>query len=184
MAAEIRLQELCADRLQAYLKQRGYDNIKTGEQTQIIKDCTIVPENGEFTLVMGHAEVDVALYKTDEELTEHIEEDSTFKLYQNADNRFRVPLIVLEIKSGDTTTDMIRNRSIIAREMNEVFPFMGYFFIADNAAPTSLMTWRAGKYLDGFFFSEEEATEEWIDDRLIDDGVRPHLEKLEQLNIV
>ncbi len=136
MTAEARLQGLCADRLRAYVDQQGYDDTKIGEQTQIIKDCTIVPENGEFTLVMGHAEADVALYKTDEDPTEHMEEDSKFKLYQNADNGFRVPLIILETKSSDLTTDKVRNRNIVAREMNEVFPFVGYFFIADNAAPT------------------------------------------------
>ncbi|MEA1930856.1 MAG: hypothetical protein U9O06_04835 [Euryarchaeota archaeon] len=112
MATESRLQRLCADRLRSHMSQRGYNNLKTDEQTQIIKDCTIVPEYGEFTLVMGHAEVDVALYKTDDGLTKHIEEDSKFKLYQNSDNELRVPIIVLEIKSGDMTTDMIRNRNI------------------------------------------------------------------------
>lgn len=68
--------------------------------------------------------------------------------------------------------------------MNEVFPFMGYFFIADNAAPTPRLTWRAGKHFDGFFFFEKEATQEWVDNRVIKDGIRPHLEKLEQLNII
>lgn len=138
MAAEIRLRELCADRLRAYVNQRGYEDVKTGEQTQISKYCTIVPENGEFTPVMGHAEADVALYKTDEDLTEHMEEDSKFEPYQNADNGSRAPLIILETKSSDLTTDKVRNGNIVAREMNEVFPFVGYFFRRGSRRPDSL----------------------------------------------
>lgn len=110
MDSEQALQELCAERIRSYLEANGYEDIQTGEQTRIIKDCTFVPEDGSFTLYLGHAEADVVLYRTATELSEEIEEGQHLKLYQNASNDLRIPYAVLEIKKGDLTTDAIRSR--------------------------------------------------------------------------
>lgn len=184
MSAEERLQHLCAERIRSYLNTNGYDDIRIGEGVRIIKDCTFVPDETGFTLYLGHAEADVALYIPADELTDEIEESEHLKLYQNAENEFRVPITVLEIKNGTLTTDSIRSRSIIAREMNEIFPFLGYFFVADESTPTPRKMYRAGKHFDSFFLTEEVATKEWIRDQIIDVGVEPHLQKLEALDVL
>lgn len=184
MASEERLQRLCAERIRSYLDSNGYGDIEVGERTRIIKDCTFVPDENGFTLYLGHAEADVVLYKTANELTEQIQEDDHLKLYQNSSNELRIPYAILEIKSGDLTTDAIRSRTIIAREMNEIFPFLGYFFVGDETSPTPRMMYRAGKHFDSFFISEKSADIEWVRDQVIDDGIEPHLKKLESLGVL
>jgi hypothetical protein len=186
MASEKQLQQLCTERIRSYLDANGYGEIQTGERTRIIKDCTFVPDEtgDDFTLFLGHAEADVVLYKTANELTEEIEESEHLKLYQNASNELRIPYAVLEIKNGSLTTDAIRSRTIIAREMNEIFPFVGYFFVGDETSPTSRMMYRAGKHFDSFFITDEVADKEWVRDQVIDDGIEPHLQKLESLGVL
>lgn len=96
----------------------------------------------------------------------------------NADNEFRIPFVVLEVKRGSITTDAIRSRSIIAREMNEIFPFLGYFFVVDgvdNYMPRKI--YRAGKHFDSFFFNQDEGDSAWIRENVIADEVEPHIEK-------
>jgi hypothetical protein len=184
MATEERLQNLCAERIESYLNSNGYSNIQVGERIRIIKDCTFVPDDSGFTLYLGHAEADVALYIPATELTQAVDESQHLKLYQNSSNEFRIPISVLEIKNGIQTTDAIRSRSIIAREMNEIFPFLGYFFAADESTPTPRKMYRAGKHFDSFFLSEDAASKEWIRDQIIDVGIEPHLQKLESLGVI
>jgi len=184
MSSEQRLQHLCAERIRSYLDSTGYTDIRVGEGVRIIKDCTFVPDETGFTLYLGHAEADVALYKPASELTDVVEESEHLKLYQNASNEFRVPITVLEIKNGKLTTDAIRSRSIIAREMNEIFPFLGYFFVVDESTPTPRKMYRAGKHFDSFFLNDDAASKEWIRDQIIDVGIEPHLQKLEALDVL
>lgn len=68
--------------------------------------------------------------------------------------------------------------------MNEIFPFLGYFFVADETAPTPRMMYRAGKHFDSFFLTEGEADKEWIREQVIADGIEPHLLKLESLGVL
>lgn len=184
MGSEKRLQQLCAERIRGYLDANGYGDIQTGEQTRIIKDCTFVPDEDGFTLYLGHAEADVVLYRTAEELTDEIEESDHLKLYQNSSNELRIPYAILEIKNGSLTTDAIRSRTIIAREMNEIFPFLGYFFVGDETSPTPRMMYRAGKHFDSFFINDETGDENWVREQVIAEGVEPHLEKLESLGVL
>lgn len=184
MSSEERLQSLCLERIRSYLDSNGYSDIQTGQRTRIIKDCTFIPEEGAFSLYLGHAEADVALFTPANDLTDEVEEGRRLKLYQNSSNEIRIPLIVLEIKSGSPTTDAIRSRTIIAREMNEIFPFMTYFFVGDNMDPTPRKIYRAGKHFTSFFVNHEEADKEWIRDSVIDGGVEPHLQKLESLDVI
>jgi len=184
MGSEQRLQRLCADRIRSYLEANDYGDIQVGEQTRIIKDCTFVPDEDGFTLYLGHAEADVVLYKTADSLTEELEESEHLKLYQNASNELRIPYAILEIKNGTLTTDAIRSRTIIAREMNEIFPFLGYFFVGDETAPSPRMMYRAGKHFDSFFLTEEVGDKEWVREQVINDGIEPHLLKLESLGVL
>ena len=184
MGSEIDLQNSCAERIEGYLSANGYGDIQVGERTRVIKDCTFVPDEEGFTLYLGHAEADVVLYKTADELTKQVSESDHLKLYQNASNEFRIPYAILEIKSGNLTTDAIRSRTIIAREMNEIFPFLGYFFVAEETQPTPKMMYRAGKHFDSFFLTEGTGDKEWIREHVIDDGIEPHLQKLEALDVL
>jgi hypothetical protein len=184
MGTEERLQHLCAERIESYLDANGYDDIQTGERVRIIKDCTFVPDDSGFTCYLGHAEADVALYKPVSDLTEEIQEGEHLKLYQNSTNELRIPIAILEIKNGVITTDAIRSRSIIAREMNEIFPFLSYFFVGDEMTPTPRKMYRAGKHFDSFFLTDEVAGKEWIRDQIIDVGIEPHLQKLESLDVI
>lgn len=184
MSSEERLQHLCAERVRSYLNSSSHSNIRVGEGVRIIKDCTFVPDDSGFTLYLGHAEADVALYIPATELTEAVDESDHLKLYQNSTNELRIPIAVLEIKNGTLTTDAIRSRSIIAREMNEIFPFLGYFFVADESTPTPRKMYRAGKHFDSFFLNEDSASKEWIRDQIIDVGIEPHLQKLEAIGVL
>lgn len=185
MAGEIELQHLCARAAETFLSESGHCDIQVGERIHIIKDCTFVPENDDFTLLLGHAQADVAIFIESEELTGQVEESRNLKLYMNAENVFRVPLAVLEVKRGSMTTDAIRSRDIIAREMNEIFPFMGYFFVADEVGrvmPRKI--YRAGKHFDSFFLRRETADREWVDENVVREGLAPHFEKLANLEVL
>jgi hypothetical protein len=187
MGSEVRLQELCEDGIRSYLDTNGFEAIQTGQETKIIKDCTFVPEEDSFTLYLGHAEADVVLYKTADGITEVLNEGDSLKLYQNSANEVRIPLVVLEVKNGSSstpTTDAIRSRTIIAREMNEIFPFLGYFFVGDEMSLNRRKIFRAGKHFTSFFISDEPADKDWIRDELIDEGIEPHLQKLKYLGML
>ena len=171
MGREDELQQLCLTQIREYVEESRYQGLKVEMEVPIIKDCTFVYEEG-FSMYLGHARTDVCVYVKADHLSAHLKETAFFKLYQNGDKNIRIPIIVLETKRGDKdgklNTDSIRSRTIIAREMNEIFPFCGYFFIADHMAAASPgKVHRAGKHYNAFFTRDETADAKWIEDGMV-----------------
>lgn len=124
-----------------------------------------------------------------EKLAPHLEETDYFKLYQNGEKDIRIPFIVIETKRGNKegklNTDSIRSRTIIAREINEIFPFCGYFLVADRVKAVSPgKIHRAGKHYNSFYTRDDKADEKWIEENIVKRAVGPHLRELEENGII
>ncbi len=186
--SEEEFQEEIVSEVEKFLEKEWYaeKGVEVNKNVKILKDCTLVPEdNGKFGLYLGHAETDVAIYKDSQELSKEVKSKDFFKVYNKRDKEeFHVPLVIIETKSGEVTTDSIRSRTIIAREMNEIFPFIGYFFAAENTKKTNLTLYRQGKHFESFFIKKDRANEKWIVDNIIREGISPHLKKLKNLDII
>lgn len=186
---EEELQEQILDQIQRYIDRHTYVGIKAEKEVPIIKDCTFVYENDGFSMYLGHARTDVCIYVESQNLTSYLDESEFFKLYQNGDKSIRIPLVILETKRGDgegkLNTDSIRSRTIIAREINEIFPFCGYFFVADRVGPASPgKVHRAGKHFDSFYTCDEEANQKWLRDNIMEQAIGPHMRELVGSGIV
>lgn len=44
--------------------------------------------------------------------------------------------------------------------------------------------YRANKQFDGAFIRSETATVDWVEDAIIDNGIRPHLSQLEDIGVL
>lgn len=159
--------------------------LRVGRGIDIIQNCTFVPDDDGFKFYLGHAETDISLYTTSKALSSEIQPGSRLKLWQTSDKEIRIPFAVVEVKRTPTT-DAIRSRDLLAREMKQVFPFLGYFFIADDTSKTAANLWRHGKHFDGVFiqrskFNSPNGPDTPAVDRLVEDGIIPHLEELENL---
>lgn len=177
------LQDLCVSEIRAHLDTHGFTEVRVGKEVPVIKDCTFVHENDGFSLYLGHAKTDVCAYVEAEQLTAHLEETSFFKLYQNGDKTVNVPLAILETKRGNAdgklNTDSIRSRTIVAREVNEIFPHCGYFFVADRMGASSPgKVHRAGKHFDAFYTCDGLADREWLSETVLKHAIGPYLEEL------
>jgi len=163
MGTEEELQELCLE----VLRDRYHEpeQIYVDSQVSIIKDCTFAPEDGDFTLYFGHTKGDIVLYRRIDSDPDRFAENSSFKpWWQNADDELNIPFAVIEVKRGDSaTTGAIRSKSEDARELRGIFPFLGYFFVADEVDIQPHKFYGANKQFNGAFIRRKEAaTREWI----------------------
>lgn len=184
MGSEDDLQQLCLETLREHYHDP--EQLRVDKQVPIVKDCTFVPENGGFTLYFGHIKGDIVLYRQLDSLADHFTEADSFKpWWQNGDNDLNVPFAVIELKRGDSaTTGAIRSKNEDARELRNLFPFLGYFFVADEVEMQPHKFYRANKQFDGAFIRSETATVEWVQDAIIDNGIRPHLCQLEDIGVL
>lgn len=184
MGTEKELQELCLETL----RNEHYEpeRVQVDTQVPIIKDCTFVPEDGGFTLYFGHTKGDIVLYRTLDSSAGRFNENDSFKpWWQNAEDELNIPFAVIEVKRGDSaTTGAIRSKSEDARELRGIFPFLGYFFVADEVDLQPHKFYRANKRFDGSFVTDESATGEWITKKVVRNGVKPHLNQLEDIGIL
>lgn len=189
MPGEDELQNLCVENIQSNLEELPYSDLQVGSEVAIMKDCTFVYDD-EVKLYLGHAKTDVAIYLESPELTSHLDESDHFKLYQNGDKEIRIPLVIIETKRGDEdgggiTTDSIRSRTIIAREINEIFPFCTYVFLADRASAVSPeKLHRAGKHFERFYTFDAELDPKTFNEDIYDDVIVPHLKNLSREGIL
>ena len=188
MFSEEEFQVQCHQEIEEYISNSAYPQIESSIEVPIIKDCTFVI--GEKPkLILGHAKTDVCLYIESKELSDHLVETDHFKLYQNGDKKIRVPLAIFEIKRGNTngriSTDAIRSRTIIAREINEIFPSCSYYFVGDRASAVSPeKIQRAGKHYDDYFLCSELADSAWIRENVVEKAVEPLLNDLQRERIL
>lgn len=184
MGTEDELQQLCLETLRQ--SKEIPEEIRVDKQVPIIKDCTFVPEDGDFTLYFGHIKGDIVLYRRLETAEEGFSESEFFKpWWQNSDDTLNIPYAVIEVKRGDSaTTGAIRSKNEDAREIRSIFPFVGYFFVADDVAIQPHKFYRANKRFDGAFITDETAKTDWVVDTLIHNGIKPHISQLEGTNVL
>lgn len=75
-------------------------------------------------------------------------------------------------------TDYVRKDAVAP------FPFLGYFFVADEVKMQPHKFYCANKQFDGAFIRSETATVDWVEDAIIDNGIRPHLSQLEDIGVL
>jgi len=188
MSREEELQNLCHREIENLIDDEGFDDLNVGTEVPIIKDCSFVFEN-QLKMYLGHADTDICIYMNSEELTSQLTETDHFKLWQNGDKEIRIPIVIIETKRGDAdgaiSTDNIRSRTIIAREMNEIFPFSSYVFVGDRAGAVSPgKIYRAGKHYDEFYLCPQKADSDWVNEVVIDNAIKPHLQSLQLEGII
>lgn len=185
MGTEEDLQKLCLETLRDCY--HGREKIQVDSQVPVIKDCTFVPEDGDFTLYFGHTKGDIVLYRQLEQAEDEFRESEFFKpWWQNGDDELNIPYAVIEVKRGDSaTTGAIRSKNEDAREIRSIFPFVGYFFVADEVDIQSHKFYRANKRFDSAFLKQQEAaTSKWISQKVIKNGIEPHLNQLEDVGVL
>ncbi len=166
------------------LKQMEQEyGLKVDRKVKILADLTCIKEKGKFRLGMGFAEVDVAIYKqisfdkSNRQLFEYfkfIHDSKKDKEYLN------IPFIILELKSGDITSDAIRARSEVARKIKEIFPFCSYIFIGEDTAKKEETLLRQGKGFNNFFIFENKIEERNIDN-IVSRFIKPYLDNLQNM---
>lgn len=190
MTEEDKLKQSLISNIEDFLEEKFPEkDLEVDEEVPIIKDCTFVYEEGEFSMYLGHAKADIAIYIKSKNLTNQLEETDTLKLYQNGSKEINIPLAVIETKRGSDkekiTTDSIRSRTIIAREMNEIFPHSSYIFIADNAGKvTPGKLERAGKHFDHILTTKGKADQKWIEEEIITEIIETHLDKVAESGLL
>jgi hypothetical protein len=158
-------------------------------KTKVLCDLTCVREkhNDEekFQLVLGFAEVDIAIYKPIKINKEKIMKTGLLKLYQDEQDKngnqdyLNIPLVILELKSGSVTSDSIRARSVVAEKIRDIFPFCAYFFIAENTTKRDITLYRQGKSFTKFYTSPIELQNADIEKIRIW-FIEPHLNYLQE----
>ena len=185
MGTEEELQQVCLEILRDCYHEP--ERIHVDSQVPIIKDCTFVPEDGDFTLYFGHTKGDIVLYRRIDAGSDRLTENDSFKpWWQNSADELNIPFAIIEVKRGDSaTTGAIRTKNEDARELRSVFPFLGYFFVADEVDIQPQKFYRTNKRFDGAFIRRKKAaTPNWIRKKVIKNGIEPHLNQLEDVGVL
>ena len=104
--------------------------IHVGSRVKVISDFTCLREKSSFKLAIGFSEVDIAIYRKNPFNKRDQRVLKFFKFLQDSkkDEEFiNIPFIILELKSGEITSDAIRARNEVARKIRNIFPFCAYF---------------------------------------------------------
>jgi hypothetical protein len=167
-------------------------NLKV-DKTKVLCDLTCVREKykGEekFQLILGYAEVDIAIFIRIPINKDKIKATDLIKLYQDKRNKqnkqakennqdyLNIPFVILELKSGKLQSDSIRARNVVAKKIRDVFPFCAYFFIAENTDKKDITLFRQGKDFTNFYTSRNKLND--LDMKKIREMfIEPHLENL------
>lgn len=138
------------------------DELKVAEGKNILTDVTCIYENNRFELLHGFSQTDVVIYK---EINCEISRsgDKLIRFYGDAEihkGLFAIPFVVLELKTGDLTTDSIRSRDFVASRIRTIFPFAAYFFIAEGTKKEEKTLLRQGKSFTNYFISKDTLSKE------------------------
>jgi hypothetical protein len=175
-------------KLLSELKQleRKYYGLQAGEKVKILSDLTCIKEENTFKLGIGFAEVDIAIYepisfdKSNKQLLEY------FKFIRDSrkdKEHLNIPFVILELKSGDITSDAIRARNEVSRKIKEVFPFCSYLFIGERTSKREETLFRQGKNFNNFFIFEGEIKTEDIGN-IISQFIEPYLDNLKEMGLL
>jgi len=160
--------------------------IHVGSRVKVISDFTCLREKSGFKLAIGFSEVDIAIYRENPFNKRDQRVLKFFKFLQDSkkDEEFiNIPFIILELKSGEITSDAIRARNEVARKIRNIFPFCAYFFIGDKTSKRRETLFRQGKSFNNFFVYKDEISEKEIN-KIITEFIKPYLENLKTLNLL
>ena len=134
-------------------------NLKIDKKIQIQKDFTYIPSKRKFCL--GGAEVDLVIYQELKKNHSYHELKAGDLCYTaQLNDEVRIPLVVLELKSGHITSDAIRARDLVARDIRNIFPFVSYIFIGENSGKKDETLFRQGKNFTNFIIDKGKLSEE------------------------
>lgn len=150
-----------------------------GEGINILTDVTCVVEGGKFELLHGFAQTDIAIYK-EQKYNKSKENSGLIRFYgdrQIHDGIFLIPYVILELKTGELTTDAIRCRDFVARRIKDIFPFSAYYFIAENTRKEEKTLLRQGKSFTNYFISKDQIGKTEFSD-IFNNYIQPHINNL------
>lgn len=156
-----------------------HDDLIVAEGKNILTDITCIYEKGRFELMHGFSQTDIVIYKEAKYLYPASESD-LIKFYGDKDIKkgvFAIPYVVLELKTGDLTTDGIRSRDFVASRIRTMFPFSAYFFIAENTRKEEKTLLRQGKSFTNYFISNNAITKERFKE-IFDNYIDPYIVNL------
>lgn len=158
------------------LKLSDHSDLNLAEGQNILTDVTCIYEKYRFEFIHGFAETDIAITKLIDFDYNGIPK-SLIKFYGDKDvkkGKLAIPFVVLELKSGELTTDGIRSRDFIASRIKDMYPFSAYYFIAENTKKEEKTLLRQGKNFTNYFISRNEFTLEDVKE-IYDNHINPHI---------
>ena len=175
MRTEVEFSEFILTELSSLIND---DELNVAEGKNILTDVTCIYENGKFELMHGFSQTDIVIYR---ELRIDVQPKNSFiRFYGDAEIRnglFAVPYVVLELKTGDLTTDSIRSRDFVAARIKNMFPFSAYFFIAEHTKKEEKTLLRQGKSFTNYFISKD-SIDSTAFKRIFDNYIQPHINNL------
>lgn len=151
------------------------------ENKNILTDTTCVFEKNQFEFIHGFSETDIAIYK-ELKFTPKDKELELFKFYGDKDvhrGAISVPYVILELKTGDLTTDGIRSRDFVASRIKSIFPFAAYYLIAENTKKENKTLLRQGKNFTNYFISSSKMDDKYLM-TIFERHIRPHIKNLQE----
>lgn len=159
-----------------------FPDLKIDAEKNILTDVTCIYEKGNFELTHGFSQTDIVIYK--EQPFVPIQE-GLIKFYNDRMIRsglLAVPFVVLELKTGELTTDGIRSRDFVAGRLRDIFPFAAYYFIAEQTKKEEKTLLRQGKSFTNYFISKTKMEDTDLDN-IFDGYIEPYIKNLQiQLN--
>lgn len=158
---------------------KSHPDIKIDADKNILTDVTCIYEKGKFELVHGFSQTDIVIYKE-----QHFTpiNQGLIKFYNDKTIKsgiLAIPFVVLELKTGELTTDGIRSRDFVAGRIREMFPFAAYYFIAEQTKKEEKTLLRQGKSFTNYFISKSKMDVTYLDD-IFDNYIEPHINNLKK----
>lgn len=165
--------------VESHLKEMllEYPDLDIAAGKNILTDVTCIYERGKFELIHGFSQTDIVIYK--EQTISKFNSD-LIKFYGDKEIKngiFSIPYIVLELKTGDLTSDAIRCRDFVAGRIRTLFPFVAYYFIAEKTTKEQKTLFRQGKSFTNYFISKEKIDSKYLT-RIYKNYISPHIRNL------
>ena len=176
-----------ANRIKKELKQLEREfGLRIDKGVKILSDFTCIKEKDAFKLGIGFAEVDIAIFKQIQFDKSNKQLLNSFKFIQDSkkDKKcLNIPFVILELKSGNPTSDAIRCRNEVARKIKNVFPFCSYVFIAETTSKKEETLFRQGKDFDNFFIFQRKINGKDIA-VITSRFIKPYLKNLREIGLL
>lgn len=157
------------------------EDLEIAERKHILSDVTGIYDKGTFKLLHSFSETDIVIYK-EVAFEREQSSDSIIKFYGSKEvkeGRFAIPYVVIELKTGDLTSDGIRSRSIVASGIRSIFPLSAYYLIAEKTKKENQTLLKQGKSFTNYFISKDSITDKEIKS-IFDNYIAPYIKNLKQ----